>query len=318
MGGELAFIDRVRQLAGEPPAGQVWIGDDTAVIDGNLLFATDALVEGVHFDLAWSSPQDVGWKALAVNLSDIAAMGGTPRAAVAAIVVPPGRPGLADGLALGLVEGARRWSCSIVGGDTVQGPELMVTVSVVGVPPATGAVLRSGGQVGDLVFVTGEFGGAAAALRLLQGDGERNDSEGGDGAGELMTGLMERLRRPEPKLDAGQAAAAAGASTMIDCSDGLAMDLARLCRASKVGVRVEASSIPTATGATLEDALHGGEDYELCFTARDATRVERSFDECGLTAPRMIGELSVGSPELVMSDGDVVPFPTHGWEHGVC
>lgn len=315
MGGELAFIDRVRRLAGEPPAGQVWIGDDAAVIDGDLLFATDALVEGVHFDLSWSSAQDVGWKALAVNLSDLAAMGGTPRAAVAAIVVPPGRPGLADEVARGLVEGSRRWSCPLVGGDTVQGLELAVTVSVVGVPSAGGAVLRSGARVGELVFVTGEFGGAAAALRLFQDREARIASEGLTGAS--VAELGERLRRPEPKLGAGRAAAAAGASAMIDCSDGLAVDLARLCHASGVGVRVEASLMPTAIGATLDDALHGGEDYELCFTARDAARVKRAFDHHGLAAPRAIGRLRAGSLDLVMADGAVIPLPEWGWEHKV-
>ena len=120
-----------------PPTGQVWLGDDTAVLAGGLLFATDAMAEGVHFDLAFSTLFDAGWKALAVNCSDLAAMGGTPRAAVAAVVVPGGRPGVADGLAAGVLAAADAFGCPLVGGDTAVGATLVLTVAVLGDAPRT-------------------------------------------------------------------------------------------------------------------------------------------------------------------------------------
>src|ERR1051325_4091435 len=134
----------LRQVLPELPAGQVGVGDDTAVLDGGLLFATDVLTEGIHFDLRWSTPADVGWKSLAVNLSDVAAMGGTPRAAVCGVVLVAGRKGEADGLLGGLVAASSELGCPLVGGDTVVGAALTITVSVVGDPPPGGAVLRRG------------------------------------------------------------------------------------------------------------------------------------------------------------------------------
>ena len=141
---EAAFLERLRSMLPAAPAGEVWIGDDAAVLAGGLLLCTDVLAEGVHFDLAWSEAADAGWKALAVNCSDVAAMGGTPRAAVAAVVVPPGRPGLADAVAAGLMEAAAAFGCPLVGGDTAAGRTLVLTVSVVGTAPPGGAVLRGG------------------------------------------------------------------------------------------------------------------------------------------------------------------------------
>lgn len=275
----------------------MWIGDDAAVLAGGTLFATDMLVEGVHFDLAWGSPEDVGWKALAVNVSDIAAMGGTPRAAVAAVAVPPNRGGLADGLLEGLAEAAGRLACPLVGGDTSQGSDVVVSVSVIGDAPPSGPVLRSGARPGDLVFVTGALGGSAVALRALR-SGDAPD-----------VGALGRLRRPWPRVDAGRAAAAAGATAMIDVSDGLASELRHLCADSAVGVIVDEVRIPLGPGAEIDDAFGGGDEYELLFGARDPAAVVDAFRDAGLPEPVAIGEF--------VPEGSGQPIPDTGWEHDV-
>lgn len=162
--GECAFVARLRNALPAAPAGQHWIGDDAAVLDDGLLLKTDILVEGVHFDLRLCDPEDVGWKALAVNLSG-AAMGGAPTAAVVALVVPPDRPGMADRTMTGLVSAAERLDGPIVGGDTSSGPALTVAVAVLGQAPEAGPVLRSGAQPDDIILVTGELGAAASPCR---------------------------------------------------------------------------------------------------------------------------------------------------------
>ena len=311
MEDELAFIKRLRGKERDVPPGEHWIGDDAAVLDGGLLFATDVLVEGVHFDLEWCSGGDVGWKALAVNLSDLAAMGGTPRAAVVAMVVPGGRPALADEIAAGLGEASTRFGCPIVGGDTSAGDALVVTVSVLGAAPGSGAVLRSGAKNGDAIFVTGELGGAAAALRLLQ------ETEARDVAVAEPIGL-ERLRRPTPRLSEGRAAAGAGATAMIDLSDGLSGDLAHICEESGVGAVIRASAVPTAPTATLADIFGGGDDYELCFAAPDESSVNEAFARAGLDAPVCIGHVTHAQRLLVEDHGIAGPMPEAGWRHRFC
>jgi thiamine-monophosphate kinase len=282
------------------------VGDDTAVLDGGLLFATDVLTEGVHFDLRWSTPADVGWKALAVNLSDVAAMGGTPRAAVCGVVLVGGRKGEADDLAAGLMAAAAELGCPLVGGDTVVGAALTVTVSVVGAAPGGGAVLRSGARPGDTVFVTGPLGGARAALSALR-RGEAPDPV-----------ALARLRRPVPRLVEGRMAAAAGATAMIDLSDGLSSDLAHICRASGVGALLQPSAIPIGPGAVVDDALSGGDDYELCFTAPDAVRVAEAFAAARLDLPAPIGAVIPGDEVLLTTPGGGTwPLPPSGWEHPV-
>jgi len=306
LSGEFAFLERLRRALPEPPAGQVGVGDDAAVLDGGLLFATDVLTEGVHFDLRWSTAADVGWKALAVNLSDVAAMGGVPRAAVCAVVLAAGRKGEADELAAGLMAAAAELGCPLVGGDTTVGPGLTVSVAVIGDSPAGGAVLRSGARPGDHVFVTGPLGGSKAALAALR-RGEEPDPVG-----------LARLRRPVPRLVEGRTAAAAGARAMIDLSDGLSSDLAHICRASGVGARLEASAVPVGPGATVEDALSGGDDYELCFTAPDPAAVADAFAAAGLHLPAPIGTVVVGDEVLLGTPtGGTWPLAPGGWEHPV-
>jgi thiamine-monophosphate kinase len=300
--GEFAFLERLRALLPEPPSDEVWIGDDTAVLGGGLLLATDAVVDGVHFDQRWSTPEDAGWEALAVNLSDVAAMGGVPVAAVAALVVPGGAPGLADAVARGLADAAAAFTCPLVGGDTTTGPVLVISVAIVG--RADRPVLRSGARPGDVIAVTGELGGGAAALRSA-----RTGARDHPGLG--------RLRRPVPQLGAGRAAAAAGATAMIDLSDGFAADLGHVLDASGVGARIERGQLPVARGATFDDAVAGGDDYELCITAPDGDRLAAAFESAGLAPPTVVGRCTASLERLVV-DGDVRdPLTARGWEHTV-
>jgi thiamine-monophosphate kinase len=304
--GEFAFIERMARLLPAAPAGQTWIGDDAAVLEGGVLFATDVVVEGVHFDFAWTTAEDAGWKALAVNVSDLAAMGGSPWAAVVCLVVPPDRPGLADGVGAGLAEAADALGCPLVGGDTSNGPVCTIAVAVLGRSATTGPVLRSGARPGDAIFVTGPLGAAAAALRRMRQ---------GATPGHLA---LQRLRRPAPRVVEGQAAAEAGAGAMIDVSDGLAADLGHICDRSRVGVALVAASIPHDEGVDLGDALHGGDDYELCFCAPDPGRVRAAFAARGLAQPFRIGTITAEPARLLVADdGSTCVLAPSGWQHGV-
>ncbi len=242
--GEFAAIERIRRLLPPPPDGDVWVGDDAAVVSmpggERLLFAADCVVEGVHFDLDLVRPADVGWKALAVNVSDIAAMGGRPLQAVVTVVGAGGD--LLDELMGGLAEAAVAFGCDVVGGDLSSGSCIVVSVAITGTPGDRGAVLRSRARAGDLIYVTGPLGRSAAGLRALQA-GQRTGR--GD---ETVDGLIAAHRRPVARVAEGLAAAAAGATAMIDISDGLGIDLDHLATASAIGVALEA--VPVADGAS--------------------------------------------------------------------
>jgi thiamine-monophosphate kinase len=260
MTGEFELLARWRQRF---PA----IGDDAAVI-GPLLLACDAVVGGVDFTAA-TPPADVGWKAVVANVSDIAAMGGTPRWLLAAVAAPAGTD--LDGLVDGVAGAAAEYGCEVVGGDlsSVDGP-LVVAVTVVGEAP-DGAVLRSGARPGDVIYVTGPLGAAAAS-------GWR--------------------RRPVARVAEGQAARRAGATAMIDVSDGLAADLAHLADASGVGFALD--RVPVAEGASAEQALHGGEDFELLYTGPPGL--------AGIVVGRCVAD--PGQRTLAGS-----PLPPGGWQH---
>ena len=234
---EFAAIDRIRRSLPSPPVGETWIGDDAAVVDGGLLLAIDAVVEGVHFSTE-TPLDDVGWKAMTVNVSDIAAMGGRPGHAVVSVVGPPDVD--IDDLYRGIGEASTAYDCPVVGGDLSNGPAVVVTVAVTGRVFDGDPVLRSGATPGDTIYVTGPLGHAAAS-------GYRD--------------------RPRARIAAGEAARQAGATAMIDLSDGLVADLNHVADASGVGYVLD--DVPLARGATLEQALHGGEDFELLYTGRD-------------------------------------------------
>ena len=297
MSGEFGVIDRLRKLLAGPPAGETWIGDDAAVVTsptGGLLLTCDAVVAGVHADLALVGLDDLGWKAMASAVSDVAAMGGRPRYAVVAVCGPPETD--VDLLMRGVAEAADGLDCPVVGGDLSGAPVLVVTVTVAGDTGHRAPVLRSGAVPGDRIFVTGRLGGSAAGLRLLR-----------DGVEDPVTAAY---RRPLARVAEGRAARAAGATAMVDVSDGLAADLGHLADASGVGVALD--FVPVAPRATLEEALGGGEDYELVFTSSKPGMVAAVFAEAGLRPPLGIGYCTTDPTDRMLA-GE--PLPPVGWEH---
>jgi thiamine-monophosphate kinase len=298
--GELAAIERLRGRLPGPADGEVWIGDDTAVLlppppGSRLLFAADAVVEGVHADLSLIGLDDLGWRAVVANVSDVAAMGGTPAHCVVTVAGPAGLD--IDRLYDGVSAAAQSYFCPVVGGDLVHSPVIVVTVAVTGWvdPPA---VLRSGARPGDGIWVTGPLGAASAGLRALRSGG------GVDPV------LRDAHARPRPRIREGIAARSAGATAMFDVSDGFAIDLWHLADASAVGFELD--SLPVATGATRAEAIGGGEDYQLVFTAPDPVAVVSAF--AGLAQPVLVGFCTSrpGSGNLGGS-----ALPRAGWEHRI-
>lgn len=296
---EQAVIEALAARLGPPPPGEIWIGDDAAVVRppaGALLLAVDTVVAGVHADLSLVGIDDLGWKAVAVNVSDIAAMGGRPLHSLVSVAAPAG----VDIARLydGLTEAARAYGCPIVGGDLTSSRQVMVTVSVTGETTNGRPVLRSGAAPGDLVWVSGALGASAAGLSDLR-------------AGRRDGTCATAHRRPQARLREGQAAAAAGATAMIDVSDGLSIDLWRIGRAS--GVAIELTSVPVHPGATRVQALGGGEDYELAFTAPPGSEVAARFAQEGLRPPVCLGRCLSGPPGRLSLEGR--PLPVTGWQH---
>lgn len=278
------------------------IGDDAAVLrprpGHELVACTDTLVEGMHF-VPGTDPESIGHKALAVNLSDIAAMGAEPAWATLSLTVPAPDLAWIDGFATGFTVLAARFGVMLVGGDTSRGP-LSVTVQVIGQVPAGEAVTRSGARPGDALYVTGPLGDAALALRRTQ-----------DGAA-VSPGLRARLERPEPRVAAGLALRGR-AHAAIDLSDGLSTDLAHMAAASGVGATIDAGSLPVSaefreSGGDEDMQLHGGDDYELLF----AISGEPPAGTDGLRVGTVDADPGL---RLVRRDGTVVTLEPRGYEH---
>ncbi|HET6914209.1 MAG TPA: thiamine-phosphate kinase [Rhodanobacteraceae bacterium] len=311
---------RTAQTRGDIVLG---IGDDAALLKPpagqQLVACTDTLVAGVHFPPS-TAPQDIGWKSLAANLSDLAAMGATPAWAMLSLTLPQADHRFVEAFAEGFAQLARAHAVSLVGGDTTQGP-LSITVSAFGFVPEGRALLRSGARTGDAVFVTGRLGDAAAALRLIRDSGLGTRDSTNDQA---RSELLQRLNRPEPRVAAGLALRDV-ANACIDVSDGLLADLGHICEASGVGAIVEADALPLSSAMlALFDAeqrrgfaLAGGDDYELCFTASvdRADRIAADFARLGFGAAR-IGRI-VAEPGVRVRDanGNAVETPRRGWQH---
>lgn len=301
------------------------IGDDAAVLTGDppILVTLDVLIDDVHFRRSTSSLRDIGHKAVAVNLSDLAAMGAVPVAVFIGLVLPhPDHltPGDIDALYAGMEALAARHGATIAGGDTTRGPTLTLAVTAVGrMTPGVAPLRRTGAVPGDLVCVTGSLGAAAAGLLVL------DDPALGTGVREAAA-LRDAARRPTPRLDAGQRIAAGGATAMLDCSDGLALDVLRLARASGVIVEIDLAEVPLAAGVAAVAAnaarepdllaATGGDDYELIVTVPPARLEALRRDVAIPLTP--IGRVMAGPAEIrIMRRGDPMSLASLGWEHRV-
>jgi thiamine-monophosphate kinase len=300
------------------------IGDDAAVVRARPVCVTsvDAMIEGVHFRLGdgWASPGEVGHRALAGALSDLAAMGADPGEAYLVLGLPDG---FGEERALELVRAADALAVetgtAIAGGDVVGAPVLTVSVTAVGWAQSAEALVgREGARSGDIVGVTGALGAAAAALATMEGRATRTPA---------VESALARARRPTPRLAEGSALADVGVHAMIDLSDGLATDAAHIARAGGVQLRVSLSALPIHEGvaevaaevgvAPWRLAAGGGEDYELCFCAapEDRARVEEAVHELGTVQISWIGEVLAGATGLTLSDERGEAVRIDGFEH---
>lgn len=312
--GEFELIRR--HFAGlTPPAGDVvlGIGDDAALLrlapGQELVVTTDSLVAGRHFPLA-TAPADIGWKSLAVNLSDLAAMGAEARWFTLALTLPESDEAWVSGFATGLRELALIHRVALVGGDTTRGP-LSITVTAMGQVPAGQALRRDGARAGDLVCVTGMLGDAALALRDLDAAGDRT--------------LRQRLDRPTPRMAAGLALRGL-ARAALDLSDGLTGDLRHICVASGVGAELDAAKLPrsaaftaTTDGMTESERFalqaQGGDDYELCVCLPPVRLAEAQARLVPLPLT-VIGRITAERGlRLRYADGRTLPLTGSGYTH---
>lgn len=318
-----------RLLSGDAPGVIVGLGDDAAVLaptTGHQLLTTDLLVEGVHFDLAAISPRDLGAKAVTVNVSDIAAMGGSPRAALASIALTEYvEASWVMELYGGMRDACAEYAVALVGGDTNRGDLVVVSVCVAGEVAPGRAVTRSGARPGDAIVVTGSLGAAAGGLAVSRTQAAKT--------AEVLSRpwgreLVDAFERPVARVGEGQMLARCGATAMMDLSDGLAKDLSRLCRASGVGGRVELAAVPVSRalregGASLGVdplalALGGGEDYELLATLGpdDVEVGRRELDERFGVTLTSVGTIVEGAGLVALDpDGGEAPLEAAGWDH---
>jgi thiamine-monophosphate kinase len=298
--GELELIAAIEAALADRGGRLVrWTGDDAAVTRARPLAVTsiDTLVDGVHFRRATHGLRDIGWKALATALSDLAAMGADVGEAYVSVVLPDDLDEPIE-LVRGMEELAAECGATIAGGDVVHGPVLVLTVAVTGWADAEEELVgRDGARPGDLVGVTGELGGSEAGRRALE-------------AGDTDSDAARRHLRPRPLLEAGRALAAAGASAMIDLSDGLATDARHVAERSGVELRVRLDDVPRAPGVGAEEAVTGGDDYELLVTVPPERR-EAAEAAAALT---WIGEASAGGGLVLLGAGGPVTGLS-GYEH---
>ncbi len=284
------------------------IGDDCAVLrpprGHELLVTTDFSLEDVHFRSDWHPPACAGHRCLARGLSDIAAMGGEPLAAFLSLALPADLPQLwADGFLRGLLRLAEKFKVPLAGGDVAQSPAgVLADIVVIGSVPKGRALLRSGAKPGDAIYASGALGASALAIHQMRARKKPSDA------------IAQVHYFPEPRVAIGRILRTRKlASACIDLSDGLSTDLLHICNESGVGAIVYAESVPVVRGPTLELALHGGEDYELLFTAPPNTRVPRRI--AGISVTR-IGEIIRGDRVFIADrQGRRRPLPPGGWEH---
>jgi thiamine-monophosphate kinase len=314
--GEFEIIERYFTRPSRDPDVVVGVGDDAAVLamNGLLAVTVDTLVAGVHFPDGIAPPL-LGHRALAVNLSDLAAMGAEPRWATLALTFPKADELWLEGFSRGLFELAERHGVSLVGGNLARGP-LSVTIQVMGRVERGRILTRAGGNVGDDVYVTGTLGDSAAGIALIK---ERVETPHGSAG----AALKERFYRPVPRIAAGLALRSL-ASAAIDVSDGLIADLGHICERSGCGALVDVEHVPLSAELlsvcppqiALAHALGGGDDYELCFTAPPsrAEEIERALEGTGVSATR-VGQLVPGQEVVCRRDGEPYKPPLPGYRH---
>ncbi len=311
---EFALIARIRRRAAARDDVLVGIGDDGAVVrvpsDCDLVVVADTVNVGVHFPDT-TAPFDIGWKALAVNLSDLAAMGAAPAWCTMSLSMPEASEAWLDAYLDGFLGLAAQHGCALIGGDTTRGP-LSVAVTAHGLVPPGRALRRTGARAGDDIWITGSLGDAAGALSQWRSNVA------------IDAALRARLDRPTPRIDAGLALRDL-ASSCIDVSDGLLADLSHMLRASEVGATVEAASLPISPA--LQSAfdpriardlqLNGGDDYELCFTAPPSHRetIDETLARVDVPAT-VIGRIE-SSTGLRVLDESGAPWTSRraGWDH---
>jgi thiamine-monophosphate kinase len=334
--GELAWIERIRQRAAIAARGsgalRLGIGDDCAIIapprGHEIVVTTDMSLEGRHFRRDWHPPAAVGHRALARGLSDLAAMGARPLAAFLSLAIPRAVATEAtwvEGFLDGLLALAAATKTPLAGGDTAEAACSDITIDIVllGATPTGRALRRAGAQPGDRIFVTGALGGSAAELAMLSTPTPKRDSTK---SAKLQNHNGDHPHLfPQPRLAAGQSILRRRLATAcIDLSDGLSTDLAHLCTASNVAAEIEAAKLPlhpltrTQTReAALHSALHGGEDYELLFTAPPSASIPRTIAGVPLTCIGEIRRTGRNRPlmTLITPDGARTPLEPGGWEH---
>lgn len=307
--GEIAVVERILEAAGSPGGVPVGPGDDAAVLacpDGRVVVTTDMLVEGRHFRRDWSDAADIGHKAAAENLADIAAMGAVPTALVVALALPPETEvAWVDAFLGGLLGESRRAGAALVGGDLVRGDAVVVTVTAFGDLQGRDAVLRSGARAGDVLAVCGSLGSAAAGLAVLS-RGFRSPRA-----------LVDAHRRPTPDYESGMRAAQAGAHALMDISDGLLLDAGRMARASGVVLDIDSAALPrdeavvtTASAYNLDPltwVLGGGDDHALLAAFPAKAALPDGFVAIGTVA-------KAAGTTRVLVDGEA-PEHLAGFEH---
>jgi thiamine-monophosphate kinase len=326
--GEFGLIDLLAEMVARSrsKASAPWqklvidIGDDTAAWQGDTaiqLATVDSLIEGVHFPTGLLPWREMGWKALAVNLSDIAAMGGIPRYALVSLALP--RTTEVDDISLlyqGMIELAGKFNVAIVGGNITSAPQVMINITVLGsaLSQAKNILTRATAKPGEKIAVTGYLGTAAAGLAILKRQAQAD--------AEVSATLTKAFQQPNPRIAEGQQLVRNGVKTAIDISDGLLSDLNHICQASRVGAQVEIDQVPILPSVsenlgdqTLKLALAGGEDYELLFTANDEIMAKVKQAIAGPVT--VIGEIVAGKAEIALIDSQGRPFDLGktSWDH---
>lgn len=310
---ERSLVKHIRQISAAFPNRAVvhGIGDDCAVLrvapGFEMLVTTDLCLEDVHFRRAWHPAAIVGHRCLTRGLSDIAAMGGEPLACFLSLGLPEDLPQVwANGFLRGMLALAQRFNVQLAGGDISSAAQITADIVITGRVPSGAAVLRSGANLGDRIYVTGALGRSAATLK------------------QLFTGKKLKPERsnphfyPMPRIEVGRwLLKNRVASAMIDLSDGISVDLAHICEESGVAALVIANKLPIGKGADLDLALHGGEDYELLFTAPKRTKVPSQVAGVDITE---IGEIRnrrdySSAIQILGDNGKVRPLPQRGWQH---